>query len=78
MVLFRTANYYSRLFPSHPLSKQAAGRFQIFHKFSAMAGRQTIDTSQRLANLRQILASHDPKIDVFVVPSEDARAFSKE
>ena len=78
MVLFRTANYYSRLFPSHPLGKQAAGRFQIFHKFSAMAGRQTIDTSQRLANLRQILASHDPKIDVFVVPSEDARAFSKE
>ena len=43
-----------------------------------MAGRQTIDTSQRLANLRQILASHDPKIDVFVVPSEDARAFTKE
>ncbi|KAI5120596.1 hypothetical protein M0805_008073 [Coniferiporia weirii] len=36
------------------------------------AGSQTVDTAQRLSALRQLLANESPKIDVFVVPSEDA------
>lgn len=37
------------------------------------AGTMTVDTTQRLAALRQLLDRHSPKIDAFVVPSEDAR-----
>lgn len=35
---------------------------------------QTVDTTRRLARLREILSKETPKVDVFVVPSEDARA----
>ncbi|EJD05517.1 Creatinase/aminopeptidase [Fomitiporia mediterranea MF3/22] len=37
-----------------------------------MAVSQTVDTTERLAALRSILASRSPPIDAFVVPSEDA------
>ena len=37
------------------------------------AGTMTVDTSQRLTALRQLLDRHSPKLDAFVVPSEDAR-----
>lgn len=37
------------------------------------AGTMTVDTTLRLAALRQLLDRHSPKIDAFVVPSEDAR-----
>lgn len=34
---------------------------------------QTVDTTQRLTQLREILAKETPRIDAFVVPSVDAR-----
>ena len=40
------------------------------------AGTMTVDTSQRLTALRQLLDRHSPKLDAFVVPSEDARMTS--
>lgn len=40
-------------------------------------GTQTVDTTQRLAALRRILANEIPVIDAFVIPSEDARKFPK-
>ena len=40
------------------------------------AAAQTVDTTQRLAALRDILRHEKPQVDAFVVPSEDARMSS--
>lgn len=68
--LFRSVAFTSRLSSGYTRSLL----FLPKSDFSTMgAGTMTVDTTLRLAALRQLLDRHSPKIDVFVVPSEDAR-----
>lgn len=39
-------------------------------------GAQTVDTSQRLADLRALMAKKENNVQAFVVPSEDQRMFA--
>jgi Xaa-Pro aminopeptidase len=40
------------------------------------AGAQTVDTSKRLAGLRELMGRKDNSVQAFVVPSEDQRKFA--
>lgn len=71
-----SASLSHNILSSSRVCSRLCGRLPFLKKtsFSTMgAGTMTVDTSQRLAALRQLLDRHSPKIDAFVVPSEDAR-----
>ena len=67
----------SHAFPYLPfvlLIKKKSVLLSSRRAFSAMGGAtRQVDTSQRLAALRGYMQNNSPKIDAFVIPSEDAR-----